>query len=86
MKGIDRWSLGAGVFFLVVGLILLVYSFTVSFLLIHASVMIIIGLVILFTLKKQEYIEPIKKEKNRRNRKPSASYNGRGKKRNRTIN
>lgn len=63
MERIDKVSLGTGVLILAIGLILLFYSFIYSFLLIYSIILIGLGIIILVTLKKQEYIEPIKKEK-----------------------
>ena len=63
MDGIDSWSATAGVVLVVAGLGLFVLSvFTHFAFLLHATVAFVIGIVILLTLRKQEHIEPIKKE------------------------
>jgi membrane-bound ClpP family serine protease len=63
MKGIDNWSLGAGIVLLIGGLVLMVVSYITSFIvLIYAIPAIVLGIVILLTLRKQEYVEPINME------------------------
>ena len=61
MKGIDPFAFAAGIILTIVGAVLLVVSLFVPFLIVHGAVVLVLGLVILFTLKKQEYVEPIKK-------------------------
>ena len=63
MEKIDAFSLVAGIVLLLGGLVLLVISIFVWFLIFYAVALLVIGLVILFTLRKQEYVEPIKKER-----------------------
>ncbi|MAG28246.1 hypothetical protein CMI47_22200 [Candidatus Pacearchaeota archaeon] len=70
MQGIDKFAVAAGIVLLVGGSILAIISvFSPFFLLIYAIPAIIIGLVILLTLRKQEYVEPIKSETNKKQRK-----------------
>lgn len=67
MKGIDKWSLSSGVFFICIGLILVPYSINFDFLIFYSLICLTLGIIILCTLKSQEHIEPIRKEiKNRK--------------------
>jgi hypothetical protein len=63
MKGIDSWAVAAGLFFVVLGAFLLVISFVAWPVFFYAVGLLVIGIVILVTLKQQEYIEPIRKNK-----------------------
>jgi len=63
MVRIDALSLIAGILFTAVGAILLIVSIFVWPLVIYGIVIFVIGMVILFTLKEQERIEPIRKRK-----------------------
>ena len=64
MEKIDGFAIAAGIILALGGLILIIVAlFTVKFLLIHGVVLLIIGIVILATLKQQEYIEPIKQKR-----------------------
>ena len=62
MKGIDPFSLIAGLVLVIGGLILMVISFFFPPILIYAIIALVLGIVILVTLKQQEYIEPIKNQ------------------------
>jgi len=64
MEKVDSAGIVTGVVFLVLGASLLVASFFLVFIAIYAIISIIIGVVILATLKEQEAIEPIRKRKN----------------------
>lgn len=65
MKGIDTWSLGAGIVLTLAGLVLLIVSFFVSlWILMYSIPALVIGIVILATLRKQEHVEPIKEASN----------------------
>ena len=68
MIGIDNFSLAAGIVLLVAGVALLIASMFVWFLVIYAVILLVFGAVILITLREQEYVEPIKGEKNKRRR------------------
>lgn len=59
-KKIDVFSMTAGIVMVVLGMALLAGSIFFSPLAIYGCVILIIGIVILATLKQQEYIEPIK--------------------------
>jgi hypothetical protein len=62
MKNIDVLSLISGIIFIIGGLVLFVLSFFAWFVIFYAVFALIIGIVILATLRKQEEIEPIKKQ------------------------
>jgi len=63
MKGIDGFSLAAGIIITVIGVILLIISIFIWPLFIYGIIVLIVGIVILITLKQQEHIEPIKRSK-----------------------
>jgi len=63
MTKIDRLSLVAGVIMVVIGIILLIASVFVWYLIFYALFLLALGIAILFTLKEQEHIELIKKRK-----------------------
>jgi len=56
----DPASLISGIILIVLGLILNIIGFFLWPLLIYGIPMVIIGIVILLTLREQEYVEPIK--------------------------
>jgi len=60
MGGIDKLSLIAGIVMTVGGVVLLGVSVFVWPLLIYGVIVFVLGVVILVTLKQQEYIEPVK--------------------------
>ncbi|PIN93573.1 hypothetical protein COU54_02750 [Candidatus Pacearchaeota archaeon CG10_big_fil_rev_8_21_14_0_10_31_24] len=61
MEGTDKSSVITGTLLVLVGMGLMIASFFFWPLMIYAIPIFIIGVVILSTLKEQEYIEPIKK-------------------------
>lgn len=61
MEGVDYLSVIAGIVLTVGGIGLLIVSIFVPFLIIYALIVLILGIVILMTLREQEHIEPIKK-------------------------
>jgi membrane-bound ClpP family serine protease len=63
MNKVDSWSVAAGVFFVVLGTVLLLFSVFVWPLAVYGLISLILGIVILLTLKDQEYVEPIKSER-----------------------
>lgn len=63
MQGRDPLAILTGIFFLILGIGLTIVSFFFAFALFYAIPFLIVGVVILSTLSKQEYIEPIKSEK-----------------------
>jgi len=63
---IDGFAVAAGVVLLVIGIILLVVSFFVPFLIFYALGTLVIGIVILVTLRDQEHIDPIKEKEIKR--------------------
>lgn len=61
MKGrVDGFGIAAGAVLVILGVVLLVVSFFVPFLIFYALVVLVIGIVILATLKEQERIDPIR--------------------------
>lgn len=64
MERIDSAGIVTGIVFLVIGALLLVASFFFVVIAIYAIICMVIGIVILSTLKEQEAIEPIRKRKN----------------------
>ena len=60
MNGIDSAGVVAGIILSIFGGVLTLVSFLFPPLLIYALPMLIIGIVILVTLREQEYIEPIR--------------------------
>ena len=60
MAKIDSAGVVSGIAFVVVGVILVFLSFFFVFLLIYDLPVLIMGIVILLTLRQQEAIEPIK--------------------------
>ena len=60
MKGIDILSVISGVVLTVGGVALLLASILLPFLVIYGVVALVLGIIILVTLRKQEYIEPIR--------------------------
>lgn len=63
MENIDSVGVITGIVILVIGISLLCVSFFFIFALIYALPALIIGIVILLTLKEQDAIEPIKETK-----------------------
>ena len=63
MGRIDSLSVIAGIVMTIGGIGLLVVSIFVPFLIVYAILMLILGLVILFTLREQEHVEPLRKTK-----------------------
>lgn len=63
MGKIDSLSVVSGIVMTVGGIGLLVASIFVPFLIVYAIIMLVLGLVILFTLKEQEHVEPLRKTK-----------------------
>lgn len=66
MKGIDVMSVIAGVVLTIGGIGLAIVSIFVPFLIVYAIISLILGIIILTTLKQQEHIEPIKKHGKRK--------------------
>jgi len=66
MKGIDVMSVIAGVVLTIGGIGLAIVSIFVPFLIVYAIITLILGIIILTTLKEQEHIEPIKKHRKRK--------------------
>ncbi|MBU1988342.1 MAG: hypothetical protein KKD94_02575 [Nanoarchaeota archaeon] len=63
MEKIDGFAVASGTILMIVGLVLIVVGFfSVKFLLIYGFVLLLIGIVILATLKQQEFVEPIKQK------------------------
>ncbi|MBU0466280.1 MAG: hypothetical protein KJ718_04435 [Nanoarchaeota archaeon] len=63
MEKIDGFAVASGTILMIVGLVLIVVAFfSVKFLLIYGFVLLLIGIVILATLKQQEFVEPIKQK------------------------
>jgi len=62
MEGIDKFSVAAGIVLLFGGAALLIISVFVWPLFFYGLIALILGIVILSTLRRQEYIEPIKKK------------------------
>lgn len=63
---IDGFSVAAGVVFTLGGVVLLVLAVLGAWpAAIYGLVLLVIGIVILITLRQQEYIEPIKGEKHK---------------------
>jgi hypothetical protein len=60
MKGVDKLSLTAGIIMTIGGLFMLIISIFVWPLFVYGVIVLVLGIVILLTLKQQEYIEPIK--------------------------
>ena len=65
MKKPDPLAIAAGIVLIVAGVALLIASFFVAFLIIHGAIALILGIVILATLRQQEHIEPIKQHKSK---------------------
>lgn len=63
MKGTDGFSVAAGLVLTVLGVILLVVSIFVWVLVVYAIASLVLGIIILLTLRQQEHIEPIKKKR-----------------------
>lgn len=66
MTKTDPFSLTAGIILTLGGIALLITSIFVPFLIIYAIITLALGIVILATLKQQEYIEPIKTKRNKK--------------------
>jgi multisubunit Na+/H+ antiporter MnhG subunit len=66
MKGIDNWSMTAGIVLVILGIILLAISLFAWFVIFYALFALILGIVILVTLRKQEEIEGIRKDRVRK--------------------
>jgi membrane-bound ClpP family serine protease len=63
MDGIDKFSMTAGIVLTVVGFILSIIGTVVHWsILIYGLGSLIIGIIILATLRQQEYIEPIREK------------------------
>jgi hypothetical protein len=75
MKGIDSWAVAAGLFFVVLGAFLLVVSFVAWPVFFYAVGLLVIGIIILVTLKDQEHVEPIKRFPNKSLTVKSKSHN-----------
>ena len=63
MANIDKYAITAGIVLVIIGLCLLIASLFIWIFVIYGLIALILGIVILLTLRQQEYIEPIKKEK-----------------------
>lgn len=61
MEGIDSFGVIAGIVLVIGGLALLVVSIFFWPVFFYGLIVFILGIVILITLKQQEFIEPIKK-------------------------
>tara|TARA_Y100000310_G_scaffold325041_1_gene387878 strand:+ start:4275 stop:4481 length:207 start_codon:yes stop_codon:yes gene_type:complete len=67
MKKVDPLALIAGLVFVIGGAVLITLAlFKLFFVIFHGVIVLIIGIVILLTLRKQDYVEPIKKELKRK--------------------
>ena len=63
----DPLAMIAGIVFVVGGLVLIVVAAVGTlFVVVHGIIALIIGIAILVTLRKQDFVEPIKKELNRK--------------------
>jgi len=69
MKGIDKLSLIAGIVMTLGGAGMLIASVFLWPLIIYGTIVFVLGIVILITLRQQEYIEPIKTIKKNKNQK-----------------
>jgi membrane-bound ClpP family serine protease len=63
MEKVDSLSVIAGIALIVIGAVLLVVSVFVWPVFIYGIIALVLGIVILVTLRQQEYIEPIKQKK-----------------------
>jgi hypothetical protein len=63
MERIDKFSVVSGIVLVFGGTVLLIISIIIWPLVVYGLVSLILGIVILLTLKQQEHIEPIKKSK-----------------------
>ncbi|MFH1425314.1 MAG: hypothetical protein ABIG28_01105 [archaeon] len=66
MKGIDGFGVVAGIVLIIAGIGMLIGSIFFWPLIVYALITLILGIVILMTLKQQEYIEPIKNKRNKK--------------------